>query len=686
LGSEGKLTSDVVLPALTSQLEKLREEADSMPATINDAFTNLRSQLMVTVGSFYDATGASSGLVGSIDWIRVTLEEATPEILNFGRALTGALDPTDELSDGTKIFASVLVTLYGVLKSVGQLLTGTVLLAFKTVGKVIGGVAAAVIAALSGDFKGAFEIVKEASSDISTTWAADSATMAQDAIDTTSDMFTKLDQIWNKGARQIQDRSSSIVTPIDDTRKDIKVPGPTAEQLAKQQRELDKVRNALTGVLNQIDPLAGAQLELAKAEETLDKARQKGLITSDQQAQYGELLKTYYRDILDPLGAYNRELELEAQLLGMSAKEREIESQMLAASQDLLAKGVVLTTAETEALRGKLTALQELAIATQTQDQLLANSVGQREAYVQQLEAINALLANPESGFTKGDAGAAVADQVAAMGLDPTFLQANIDAIMGQQETMYANIKLLRDNNLISEQEAAALRAQAWVQSQQTQLQAASGFFGDLAQLQKSESSKMAKIGKAAAIAQTVINTYQAAMSAYASLASIPYVGPALGAAAAGAAIAMGMQNVAQIRKQPVGGYMLGGYTGDISASSVAGLVHGREYVMDAGSTRQIGRENLDALRSGDAVVAMRGQAQSEGATAGGGATLNVSIENHGTSKEFDVQQLGPNDVRIIARDEITKRVPELVATEMDNPNSRVSKAMGRNTGAGRRR
>ena len=52
---------------------------------------------------------------------------------------------------------------------------------------------------------------------------------------------------------------------------------------------------------------------------------------------------------------------------------------------------------------------------------------------------------------------------------------------------------------------------------------------------------------KAYAIAETVINTYKAAMGAYSALASIPYVGPALGAAAAAAAIAFGMARVAQI-------------------------------------------------------------------------------------------------------------------------------------------
>src|SRR5690606_35185848 len=53
--------------------------------------------------------------------------------------------------------------------------------------------------------------------------------------------------------------------------------------------------------------------------------------------------------------------------------------------------------------------------------------------------------------------------------------------------------------------------------------------------------------GKAAAVAQTTIDTYQSATSAYKSLAGIPIVGPALGAAAAGAAILSGLSNVRKI-------------------------------------------------------------------------------------------------------------------------------------------
>lgn len=79
-------------------------------------------------------------------------------------------------------------------------------------------------------------------------------------------------------------------------------------------------------------------------------------------------------------------------------------------------------------------------------------------------------------------------------------------------------------------------------------LNMASDFFGNLAQLQNSQNAKAAALGKAAAITQAVIKTYEAANAAYASAAATPVIGHILGPLAAGAAIAAGMANVAAIR------------------------------------------------------------------------------------------------------------------------------------------
>ena len=69
------------------------------------------------------------------------------------------------------------------------------------------------------------------------------------------------------------------------------------------------------------------------------------------------------------------------------------------------------------------------------------------------------------------------------------------------------------------------------------------GGFNNLATILGKESAA----GKAAAIAAATISTYQSATESYKSLAGIPIIGPTLGFAAAGAAIAGGIANVRQI-------------------------------------------------------------------------------------------------------------------------------------------
>lgn len=103
----------------------------------------------------------------------------------------------------------------------------------------------------------------------------------------------------------------------------------------------------------------------------------------------------------------------------------------------------------------------------------------------------------------------------------------------------------------------------------QLDMNATKTFLGFMAGLMQTNNKKMFEIGKAAAIAETVINTYRAAMGAYAAMASIPYVGPILGAAAAAAAIATGMAQVNAIRSQSVGGG--GGAVGTFAASPATG-------------------------------------------------------------------------------------------------------------------
>ena len=76
----------------------------------------------------------------------------------------------------------------------------------------------------------------------------------------------------------------------------------------------------------------------------------------------------------------------------------------------------------------------------------------------------------------------------------------------------------------------------------------------NLAQLQNSSNKTMRAIGKAAALVEIGISTAKGAIAAYSSLAGIPIVGPALGAAAAAALIAYGAERAAKVAGLQEGG------------------------------------------------------------------------------------------------------------------------------------
>ena len=77
------------------------------------------------------------------------------------------------------------------------------------------------------------------------------------------------------------------------------------------------------------------------------------------------------------------------------------------------------------------------------------------------------------------------------------------------------------------------------------------------------QSKKAFAMYKAFSIGQALIKTYEAATGAYAALAPIPIVGPALGVAAAAAAVVSGLAQVNQIKAQKPAGFEHGGNIGN---------------------------------------------------------------------------------------------------------------------------
>ena len=99
----------------------------------------------------------------------------------------------------------------------------------------------------------------------------------------------------------------------------------------------------------------------------------------------------------------------------------------------------------------------------------------------------------------------------------------------------------------------------------------------ELAKVRAKYAKKQAAAQIAMAVAQTALN----ALKAYAAMADIPVVGPALGAVAAALAVAAGGIQIATIKKQAEAQseYYTGGFTGGNRYKQPAGVVHEGEFV-----------------------------------------------------------------------------------------------------------
>lgn len=146
-----------------------------------------------------------------------------------------------------------------------------------------------------------------------------------------------------------------------------------------------------------------------------------------------------------------------------------------------------------------------------------------------------------------------------------------------------------------------------------------------------------------------------------------------------------------------------GGWTGNGSDRDVAGIVHNREFVVNARATREY-LPILSRINAGERITDLTGYREgglvnsslierTEVRPVHVGAPsyyeegdVNVSIINNAPGVEFETRQIGPREVEVIASRIVREQAPDVIASDMQNPNSRTSKSLSRFTKTERRR
>lgn len=147
------------------------------------------------------------------------------------------------------------------------------------------------------------------------------------------------------------------------------------------------------------------------------------------------------------------------------------------------------------------------------------------------------------------------------------FNEQELEALQEQIETkkeIEKNFALERlqakinENNLFLEEEKRYGKTFAKISSffRKEEVQGAKKGAAELIQLTRSKNETLKGIGKAAASTQAAIATAEGAIQAYRSLSGIPIVGPALGAAAAAALTAYGVERQSEILAANTGGFV----------------------------------------------------------------------------------------------------------------------------------
>lgn len=233
-------------------------------------------------------------------------------------------------------------------------------------------------------------------------------------------------------------------------------------------------------------------------------------------------------------------------------------------------------------------------------------------------------------------------------------------AALQQQEQLQV-LKDAYDHKLITEQEyyesSAALNekyndeiAKREAAANSARLQAGAQLFDGLAGIAGTFAGEQSGIykamfaaSKAFAIADAVIKIQQGIANA----AALPF--PANLAAMGTVAAATG-SIVSTIGGTQMRGFQSGGYTGNMGVSTVAGVVHGQEYVMDAAATRRIGVGNLERMASGGSI---------------GG--VNVTVVNNASGVRASVEQINESDVRIIINEELDNQFSRRMTSELND-------------------
>lgn len=554
--------------------KQLTSSLDSVSGGAVSAFKNLKSGLTTAVSGFNSLKVAIIGTgIGAL----------IIAILAVKQAFTSSEEGQNKFAKIMGVIGSVVGNLSDILSDLGMKIISAfenpkqALIDFKNLIKeniqnrfqaiidTLGFLGSAFKKVFSGDFSGALEDAKKAGSSY-------------------IDVLTGVKDTLGKVSKATSDFANEL-------KKEAKIAGQIADQRAKA----DKVERALI-------------VERAKANrdraELLDKAAQKEKFNASERIGFLEEAARIDEEITNK--------EINAAKLRLQAKQAEnalanstkadldeeanlkarlidLETQRLTKQKTVSAQ--IVSARREEAAELKAIKDEEDTRIKEQEDKRIADDKAKLDKEIAEAKALSDLKNQIR------DSEAVTEDERRALEIQKTIEHYdNLIALATEQGLATEALEKAKVNALNKFNQANSKNQINWeklTQSEKTRV--VSQGLNNLTSILGEESAA----GKAAAIANATISTYQSATDSYKSLSGIPIIGPALGFAAAGAAIVGGITNVKKIVSTKVPNSSGGGG----SAPSISGSTASAPSIPPAFNV--VGASNTNQLAD-----AIGGQAQ----------------------------------------------------------------------------
>lgn len=602
LGISGKLSLNALNEALRQSVDVNGELADKMETSVADAIVTLQNSFQVLIGKANETSGATSGLVTAIEDMAAILQDPKT-IQGLADLATGLVTLTSWLvqaAAATGTFFDELTDGLAGIKNMSQM--EAMEQAIRDIQSEINN--------LQGDLN-------------SPDWAL---------------------KIRGLDRGEIEARMRSLRLDMQGM-KDMLATVNKEESLASVEKDLDSVLSKLGGFSSAARSVATVPAEISKTADaakklaTEYKSAVQGL--ERQLALYGqnsESARTHYELINGSLkGVVGKQAEY---LMGLA---QELDAKRDLTEQEQLRIDILRESGQ---LRAANDAQFDLEYAEKIAEY---ERQGNKEA-IQRLETLRRIRevqmnADQAPGTVEGVSKAPGTRGIDAVVAGPSgeLMKLEQDAIALEQwratelEKQRALLEAKATNEQVYAERVENIHqqhqdriAQIEAARQQVQLAAGEAFFGNMAGLTKAFAGEqsgaykaMFALEKGYALAKVLMNAPKTASDAYAAMAGIPYVGPALGIAAAAAALS----------------YQAAQASG-ISSINLSGMAHD--------GIDSIPKEGTWLLDKGERVVDRRTNSDlkeflSDGEGKGAGMTVNVSLIED-PSKAGTVEKTQNND------------------------------------------